>query len=100
MAWRTRPEPPRPRARSAARKPPRPPLFPSCYPASHHISPAWRNGRSAPVFFEKGHRLQDVRRTEKALQREVTQQVEAGLPGIEVLAVELVSPQRFCVYID
>ena len=44
--------------------------------------------------------MQDVRRTEKTLQREVTQQVEAGLPGIEVLAVELVSPQRFCVYVD
>src|SRR5438034_2717490 len=71
--------------------------FLSC---SHHISPAWRNGRSAPVFFEKGHSLQEVRRTEKTLQREVTQQVEAGLPGIEVLAVELVSPQRFCVYVD
>ena len=40
--------------------------------------------------------MPDVRRTEKTLQREVTQQVEAGLPGIEVLAVELVSPQRFC----
>src|SRR5947209_1245872 len=66
----------------------------------NHISPAWRNGRSAPLFFEKGRSLQDVRRTEKTLQREVTQQVEAGLPGIEVLAVELVSPQRFCVYVD
>ena len=44
--------------------------------------------------------MQDVRRTEKTLQREVTQQVEAGLPGVEVLAVELVSPQRFCVYVD
>jgi ribosome maturation factor RimP len=44
--------------------------------------------------------VQDVRRTEKALQREVTQQVESGLPGVEVLAVELVSPQRFCVYVD
>ena len=44
--------------------------------------------------------MQDVRRTEKTLQREVTQQVETGLPGVEVLAVELVSPQRFCVYVD
>jgi ribosome maturation factor RimP len=32
------------------------------------------------------------------LQREVTQAVESGLPGVEVLALELVSPQRFCVY--
>jgi ribosome maturation factor RimP len=44
--------------------------------------------------------LPDVRRTEKTLQREVTQQVETGLPGVEVLAVELVSPRRFCVYVD
>ena len=51
-------------------------------------------------FFLKGLSLQDVRRTEKTLQREVTQQVETGLPGVEVLAVELVSPQRFCVYVD
>jgi len=42
----------------------------------------------------------DVRRTEKSLQREVTQAVETGLPGVEVLAVELLSPQRFCVYVD
>ena len=32
--------------------------------------------------------------------REVSRQVESGLPGIEVLAVELVSPTRFCVYVD
>ena len=44
--------------------------------------------------------MQELRRTEKTLQREVTQLVEAGLPGVEVLAVELVSPQRFCVYVD
>ena len=44
--------------------------------------------------------MPDVRRTEKTLQREVTQAVETGLPGVEVLAVELLSPQRFCVYVD
>jgi len=26
--------------------------------------------------------------------------VESGLPGVEVLAVELLSPARFCVYVD
>jgi ribosome maturation factor RimP len=30
----------------------------------------------------------------------VTERVERGLPGVEVLAVELASPKRFCVYID
>ena len=44
--------------------------------------------------------MPDVRRTERTLQREVTQAVESGLPGVEVLAVELASPQRFCVYVD
>src|SRR5438874_11790023 len=44
--------------------------------------------------------MQDVRQTEKTLQREVIQKVESGLPGVEVLALELVSPQRFCVYVD
>ena len=44
--------------------------------------------------------MPDVRGTEKTLQREVTQAVESGLPGVEVLAVELLSPQRFCVYVD
>ena len=57
-------------------------------------------GAPRPFFLRKDVLVQDVRRTEKTLQREVTQQVEAGLPGVEVLAVELVSPQRFCVYVD
>jgi len=38
--------------------------------------------------------------TERALTRDVTHKVETGLPGVEVLAVELLSPQRFCVYVD
>jgi ribosome maturation factor RimP len=37
---------------------------------------------------------------ERALQREVTRLVERSLPGIEVLALELASPERFCVYVD
>jgi len=38
--------------------------------------------------------------TERALTRDVTQKVESGIPGVEVLAVELLSPHRFCVYVD
>jgi ribosome maturation factor RimP len=34
------------------------------------------------------------------LTREVTQTVEQGLPGVEVLAVELSGRERFTVYID
>jgi ribosome maturation factor RimP len=44
--------------------------------------------------------LANVHDTERVLQREVAQRVESGLPGVEVLALELVSPSRFCVYVD
>ena len=38
--------------------------------------------------------------TERQLQRDISRRVEAALPDVEVLAVELQSPSRFCVYID
>ena len=38
--------------------------------------------------------------TERALTREVGRAVESGVPGVEVLAVELSGPDRFCVYVD
>ncbi len=37
---------------------------------------------------------------EKTLNAEIASTVERGLPGVEVLAVELISPRRFCVYVD
>jgi ribosome maturation factor RimP len=37
---------------------------------------------------------------ERALQEEIGPAVERQLPGVEVLAVELLSPSRFCVYVD
>ena len=37
---------------------------------------------------------------ERTLQEEIAPAVESRVPGVEVLAVELVSPTRFCVYID
>jgi ribosome maturation factor RimP len=37
---------------------------------------------------------------ERSLQREISQRVESGMPGVEVLAVELNGPERFTVYID
>ncbi|MDQ3876400.1 MAG: ribosome maturation factor RimP [Actinomycetota bacterium] len=42
----------------------------------------------------------DVYDTEKRLHHEVAQKIEAGIPGVEVLAVELAAPDRFVVYID
>jgi ribosome maturation factor RimP len=37
---------------------------------------------------------------ERELERDLSQRIEAGIPGTEVLAVELQGPERFCVYID
>jgi ribosome maturation factor RimP len=37
---------------------------------------------------------------ERELQREVARNVESGLPGVEVLAVELSGPERFTVFVD
>ena len=37
---------------------------------------------------------------ERTLQDEIAPTVESRVTGVEVLAVELLSPSRFCVYID
>jgi ribosome maturation factor RimP len=37
---------------------------------------------------------------ERTLTREISERVERGLPGVEVLAVELIGSDRFCVYVD
>lgn len=37
---------------------------------------------------------------EHQLQREVSRTVEQSLPGVEVLALELTAPDRFCVFVD
>jgi ribosome maturation factor RimP len=42
----------------------------------------------------------NVYEKERTLTRDVLQRVEQALPGVEVLAVELHGPERFCVYID
>jgi ribosome maturation factor RimP len=44
--------------------------------------------------------LADVRQKEKQLQTEIAERVEGSLEGVEVLAVELQSPDRFTVYVD
>src|SRR5919109_3969755 len=44
--------------------------------------------------------MRDVHEKERSLQREIAREVESGLPGVEVLAVELSGPDRFCVYVD
>src|SRR2546423_8637604 len=37
---------------------------------------------------------------ERDLQQDIADQVEHDLPGVDVLAVELLTPSRFCVFID
>jgi ribosome maturation factor RimP len=44
--------------------------------------------------------MAQVHDRERELYREVAQTVESGLPGVEVLAVEMSGPDRFTVYID
>ena len=43
-----------------------------------------------PTTFEK----------ERQLQNEIATRVRHDLPGVDVLAVELLTPARFCVYVD
>jgi ribosome maturation factor RimP len=44
--------------------------------------------------------VSQVHSKEKQLEREITSLLESGLPGVEVLAVELAGPERFTVYVD
>ena len=44
--------------------------------------------------------MTDVRTRERQLETELTEKIEERVPGTEVLAVELLSPDSFCVYID
>jgi ribosome maturation factor RimP len=43
-----------------------------------------------PTTFERERQLQD----------EIAPRVEHDLPGVDVLAVELLTPSRFCIYVD
>ena len=57
-------------------------------------------GARRPFFMSLGREMTDVRTKERQLGHELTEKVEERVPGTEVLAVELLSPDRFCVYID
>lgn len=56
-------------------------------------------GARRPFFLRKDA-VPDVFDRERTLYGEVARRVEGGLPGVDVLALELLSPNRFCVYID
>ena len=44
--------------------------------------------------------MADLHTKERTLEREIAPAVERAVPGVEVLALELLSPSRFCVYVD
>ena len=44
--------------------------------------------------------MAEVHEREKTLEHEIVRTVEAGLPGVEVLAVELAGPEHFTVFVD
>ena len=56
-------------------------------------------GASGACFHERSG-LAAVHEKERVLTREISQTVERGLPGVEVLAVELAGKDRFTVYVD
>ena len=44
--------------------------------------------------------MAEVHEREKTLEQEVVRTVETGLPGVEVLALELTGPEHFTVFVD
>jgi ribosome maturation factor RimP len=62
-------------------------------------------GAPAPIRFEgdmfaSTQTVNSVYDKERSLFREVAPKVERSVPGIEVLALELLGRERFCVYVD
>jgi ribosome maturation factor RimP len=51
-------------------------------------------------FFVTREAVTDTYTRERQLQEQLTEKVEDRVPGTEVLAVELLAPDRFCVYVD
>src|SRR5256885_16415466 len=51
-------------------------------------------------FFMTREAVTNTYTRERQLQEQLTAKVEERIPGTEVLAVELLSPDRFCVFID
>jgi ribosome maturation factor RimP len=54
--------------------------------------------RGAHFFYEGS--MTSVYEKERVLFREVAERIERGIPGTEVLAVEMTGPEALCVYID
>jgi ribosome maturation factor RimP len=56
-------------------------------------------GPAGPFFFDKDE-MATTYEKERKLHGDIAPRVEHDLPGVEVLAVELESPDRFVVYVD
>jgi ribosome maturation factor RimP len=66
---------------------------------SPHFTGLEKWAHPAPIFVEEDV-LASTHEKEKELYREVAQRVESGLPGVEVLALELTGTERFTVFVD
>ena len=66
------------------------------------FSPVRRNGPGGPIFFDSDGSTRWPRHTRRksSCESEIAPRVEHELPGVEVLAVELATPDRFVVYVD
>jgi ribosome maturation factor RimP len=53
-----------------------------------------------PIFYESTIHMAKTHQKERELTREIASRVEGAIPGTEVLAVELTSPERFTVFVD
>src|SRR5882672_701712 len=57
-------------------------------------------GPAGPFFFEEDSLMATTYEKEKTLLQQVRPRIESELAGVEVLALELMTPSRFCVYVD
>src|SRR3954454_11148077 len=57
-------------------------------------------GPAGPFFFEEETAVATTYQKENTLLQRVAPRIESELAGVEVLALELMTPSRFCVYVD
>ena len=57
-------------------------------------------GALRPFLLKEPRILSATHEQERTLTKQIGREVEAALPGVEVLAVELQSPERFTVFVD
>src|SRR5258708_8369151 len=68
---------------------------------AHRVSPIFGEmGPAGSLFFETGIPMATTYEKEAKLLKQIAPRIESDLPGVEVLAVELMTPSRFCVYVD